>query len=65
MPVIHAMSIKPNRKTWRKKCRQYIEKRHLSFLAGDNMGPSKLEKAQQLNIPIKDENEFLAMIEEE
>lgn len=29
------------------------------------MGPSKLEKAQQLNIPIKDENEFLAMIEEE
>ena len=32
---------------------------------GDNMGPSKLGKAQQLNIPIKDENEFLAMIEEE
>ena len=42
-----------------------ISKKTSFILAGDNMGPSKLEKAQQLNIPIKDENEFLAMIEEE
>lgn len=32
-------------------------------LAGDNMGPSKLEKAQKLNIPIINEAEFLKMIE--
>lgn len=31
-------------------------------LAGDNMGPAKLEKAQKLGIPIIDENEFLKMI---
>lgn len=42
-----------------------ISKKTSFILAGDNMGPSKLEKAQQLNIPIKDETEFLAMIEEE
>ena len=42
-----------------------ISKKTSFILAGDNIGPSKLEKAQQLNIPIKDENEFLAMIEEE
>lgn len=42
-----------------------ISKKTSFILAGDNMGPSKLGKAQQLNIPIKDENEFLAMIEED
>lgn len=42
-----------------------ISKKTSFILAGDNMGPSKLEKAQLFNIPIKDENEFLAMIEEE
>lgn len=42
-----------------------ISKKTSFILAGDNMGPSKLEKAQQLNIPIKNENEFLAMIGEE
>jgi len=42
-----------------------ISKKTSFILAGDNMGPSKLGKAQQLNIPIKDENEFLTMIEEE
>lgn len=42
-----------------------ISKKTSFILAGDNMGPSKQGKAQQLNIPIKDENEFLAMIEEE
>lgn len=31
-------------------------------LAGENMGPAKLEKARQLGIPIVDEQEFLAMI---
>ena len=32
------------------------------ILAGDNMGPAKLEKAQQLGVKIIDENEFLRMI---
>lgn len=32
-------------------------------LAGDNMGPAKLEKAQKLGIPIISEDDFLAMIE--
>ena len=32
------------------------------ILAGDNMGPSKLEKAQKLGIRIVDEEEFLQMI---
>lgn len=35
----------------------------LDFLvAGENMGPSKLEKAQQLNIKIINEDEFLSLI---
>lgn len=29
------------------------------ILAGDNMGPSKLQKAQKLGIPILSEDEFL------
>ena len=33
-------------------------------LAGDNMGPSKLQKAEKLGIAIIGEDEFLAMIEE-
>lgn len=32
------------------------------ILAGDNMGPSKLEKAQKLGVRIVDEKEFLAML---
>ncbi|MCR4613181.1 MAG: NAD-dependent DNA ligase LigA [Bacteroidaceae bacterium] len=32
-------------------------------LAGDNMGPAKLEKAQKLGVPIVSENEFLNMIQ--
>jgi DNA ligase (NAD+) len=31
-------------------------------LAGDNMGPSKMEKAQQLGIPMINEDEFLSLI---
>ena len=34
------------------------------ILAGDNMGPSKLEKAQKLGIRIVSEDEFLEMIDE-
>lgn len=34
------------------------------ILAGDNMGPSKLEKARKLGIPIVNEDEFLEMVEE-
>lgn len=41
-----------------------ISKKTTFILAGDNMGPSKLEKAQKLNIPIVGEDEFLAMIEQ-
>lgn len=34
------------------------------ILAGDNMGPSKLEKASKLGIQIMNEDEFLAMLKE-
>lgn len=33
------------------------------ILAGDNMGPAKLEKARKLGVKIIDEEQFLAMIE--
>ena len=39
-----------------------ISKKTSFILAGDNMGPSKLEKAQKLGIPIMNEDEFLALI---
>ncbi len=34
------------------------------ILAGENMGPAKLEKAQKLNIPLMSENDFLAILDE-
>lgn len=34
-------------------------------LAGENMGPSKLEKARKLGIPVISENDFLRLLEEE
>lgn len=33
-------------------------------VAGSNMGPAKLEKANKLNIPIISENEFMGMLQE-
>lgn len=39
-----------------------ISKKTDYVLAGENMGPAKLEKANALGIPIIDENQFLAMI---
>ena len=33
------------------------------ILAGDNMGPAKLQKAEKLGVPIVDEDTFLKMIE--
>ncbi len=39
-----------------------ISKKTDYVLAGDNMGPAKLEKAQKLGIPIIDEDTFLKMI---
>jgi DNA ligase (NAD+) len=42
-----------------------ISKNTSYMLAGDNMGPSKLEKVQKLGIPIISEDEFLTMIGEE
>lgn len=41
-----------------------ISKKTSFILAGDNMGPSKLEKARSLGIAIIDENEFISMIGE-
>lgn len=42
-----------------------ISKKTDMVLAGENMGPAKLEKANSLNIPIIDEATFLKMIGEE
>lgn len=39
-----------------------ISKKTDYVLAGQNMGPAKLEKANKLNIPIIDENTFLDML---
>ncbi|MDE6286733.1 MAG: NAD-dependent DNA ligase LigA, partial [Muribaculaceae bacterium] len=39
-----------------------ISKKTDFVLAGANMGPAKLEKAQKLGIPVIGEDEFLAMI---
>ncbi|MBP5770254.1 MAG: NAD-dependent DNA ligase LigA [Bacteroidaceae bacterium] len=41
-----------------------ISKNTSFVLAGDNMGPAKLEKAQKLGVPIVDEEAFLKMIED-
>lgn len=40
-----------------------ISKKTSFILAGENMGPSKLEKAQSLSIPILTEDEFLSMLQ--
>ena len=40
-----------------------ISKKTTFILAGENMGPSKLEKAQKLGVPIINEDEFLKMLE--
>ena len=42
-----------------------ISKKTDFILAGDNMGPAKLEKARKLSIPILSEDEFLAMLKSE
>lgn len=41
-----------------------ISKKTTAILAGENMGPAKLEKAQKLGIPLWSENEFLEKIGE-
>ena len=40
-----------------------ISKKTTFILAGENMGPSKLEKAQKLGVPIINEDEFLKILE--
>ncbi len=40
-----------------------ISKKTSYILAGENMGPSKLEKAEQLGVPIISEVDFMKMIE--
>ncbi|MDO4335185.1 MAG: NAD-dependent DNA ligase LigA [Bacteroidales bacterium] len=42
-----------------------ISKKTSFVLAGENMGPAKLEKCQALGIPIIDESEFLKIISQE
>lgn len=42
-----------------------ISKKTSFILAGDNMGPAKLEKAAQLGVQIVDENQFLALLAQE
>ena len=39
-----------------------ISKKTSFILAGDNMGPAKLEKAQSLGVPLVSEEDFLAML---
>ena len=39
-----------------------ISKKTSFILAGDNMGPAKLEKANKLGVPIMNEDEFLGLI---
>ncbi|MBD5243924.1 MAG: NAD-dependent DNA ligase LigA [Barnesiella sp.] len=41
-----------------------ISKKTDLVLAGENMGPAKLEKAQKLGVPVVNEDEFLKMISE-
>ena len=40
-----------------------ISKKTTFVLAGDNMGPAKMEKAQSLGVPLVSEDECLAMLE--
>ncbi len=40
-----------------------ISKKTSFVLAGENMGPAKLEKCRQLGIPLVSEDEFISMIE--
>lgn len=42
-----------------------ISKKTDMVLAGENMGPAKLEKATSLGIPVVDEDTFLKMLEDE
>ena len=42
-----------------------VSKKSDFILAGENMGPAKLEKAEKLGVKIMDEKAFLAMIAEE
>ena len=40
-----------------------ISKKTTFVLAGENMGPAKLEKAKSIGVPVVSEDEFLAMLE--
>lgn len=42
-----------------------VSKKTSYIIAGENMGPSKLEKAQKLNVPIISEDDFIKMISHE
>ena len=51
----------PRKMRWALRC--WNRSSATSFvLAGENMGPAKLEKARKLGIDIIDEEEFLEMI---
>jgi DNA ligase (NAD+) len=40
----------------------YISAKTNFVIAGDNMGPAKLEKASQLKVPIISEDDFFGMV---
>ena len=40
-----------------------ISKKTSYLIAGENMGPSKREKAEKLGIPIISEDEFLSLLQ--
>jgi DNA ligase (NAD+) len=46
------------------KCGGSVSGRTDYILAGDNMGPAKLEKAKKLNVKVINEDEFLNMLDE-
>ena len=41
-----------------------VSKKTSFILAGENMGPAKLEKAAKLGVKVVSEDEFLALLEE-
>ena len=46
-----------------KKNTSSISKKTSYLIAGENMGPSKREKAEKLGIPIISEDEFLSLLQ--
>ena len=63
------ISIDDNEATWKKAIEQNggknvgsISGKTSYVIAGDNMGPEKLKKAEKLGVPIISEDDFINMI---